>query len=315
MSITQADAVGGVSGSGNQTPDCFHAASLGLLVSRWATDIPDEVAADGFEQRAVCIQTRITDATVWTSGRQIWDGRLVPGAWRAHTPGETFRSVARQGYDLVFLIVPEIALESALLANGIVKSTGEFEIVNAGLRPSPFLLALGDELKNTLLAKAPSPALYIDNLCLTLLSHLVRRHSNLTNTPVLLRAKPRGGLAPWQVHRVCEYLGSNLAANAGLIELAALIGVSVVHLCRGFKASTGLPPHAWLVARRLESARELLGNHGLRDRGDRRAGRLRRTKPSRPDVSAGTRSQSDALSAGPTVMRSGSSENLRFCSR
>jgi AraC-like DNA-binding protein len=258
MSMTEPDAAGGVNGSINAAPNAFHEASLGLLVSRWATDVSDEVVADAFTQRAVCIQTRANDATVWTSGRQVWDGRLAPGAWRAHTPGETFRSVTRQGYDLVFLVVPETALAGALLANGIVKPTDELELVDAGSKPSRLLLALGAELKDTLLAEDPSPTLYVDSLCLSLLSHLIRKHSNLTDTPASARSQPRGGLAPWQVHRVCEYLQSDLTADAGLIELAALIDVSVEHLCRAFKVSTGLPPHAWLVARRLESASELL---------------------------------------------------------
>jgi AraC family transcriptional regulator len=76
-------------------------------------------------------------------------------------------------------------------------------------------------------------------------------------------APARGGLAPWQVRRVSEYLQADLAADSGLAELAMLVNLSTEHFARAFKVSTGLPPHAWLVAQRVERARELLAATSL----------------------------------------------------
>jgi AraC-like DNA-binding protein len=45
---------------------------------------------------------------------------------------------------------------------------------------------------------------------------------------------------------------------ATLRDLADLCGLSPHHLCRAFKAATGLPPHRWLIMRRMERARDLL---------------------------------------------------------
>jgi AraC family transcriptional regulator len=73
-----------------------------------------------------------------------------------------------------------------------------------------------------------------------------------------LAPTPKGALAPWQVARVTEYLQDHLADDVGLDELAALVGLSVYHFCRAFKVSTGLPPHRWRLARRMERAQELL---------------------------------------------------------
>jgi AraC family transcriptional regulator len=56
---------------------------------------------------------------------------------------------------------------------------------------------------------------------------------------------------------------SDLCADPGLAELAALVDLSAEHFCRAFKASTGLPPHAWFVAHRVERARELLDSTNL----------------------------------------------------
>jgi len=78
---------------------------------------------------------------------------------------------------------------------------------------------------------------------------------------LLMRQVPRApvnGLAPWQVRRVQDRLMADLAADIGLDELAQLVGLSTFHFCRAFRAATGLPPHRWRHARRMERARELL---------------------------------------------------------
>jgi AraC-like DNA-binding protein len=93
--------------------------------------------------------------------------------------------------------------------------------------------------------------------------HLLRRYSNLRETNFYNSEPKRGGLATWQVNRVSEYLQSDLAGDPSLAELASLLGISTEHFCRAFKVSTGLPPHAWLVARRVERARELLAATNL----------------------------------------------------
>lgn len=72
-----------------------------------------------------------------------------------------------------------------------------------------------------------------------------------------------GGLTPRQLKRVSDHLLDHLADDVSLTDLAALVGLSTYHLCRAFKASTGLPPHRWRLARRIERARELLENTEL----------------------------------------------------
>jgi AraC-like DNA-binding protein len=79
-----------------------------------------------------------------------------------------------------------------------------------------------------------------------------RRHGG---APDAASAAERG--APW-LGRVQEYLDAHFANDVGVNELAGLAGVSRVHLTRTFTAATGLAPHAYLNARRLRHARELL---------------------------------------------------------
>lgn len=68
----------------------------------------------------------------------------------------------------------------------------------------------------------------------------------------------RGGIAPRKLRMLMDYMYERLDQDISLSELAALADLSPYHCCRAFRQSTGLPPHAWLTARRIERAQELL---------------------------------------------------------
>src|SRR5258707_743433 len=50
----------------------------------------------------------------------------------------------------------------------------------------------------------------------------------------------------------------NLGGSPTLEQMAAVAHLSPYHFARQFKAATGLPPHQYVIARRVERARELL---------------------------------------------------------
>jgi AraC-like DNA-binding protein len=55
-----------------------------------------------------------------------------------------------------------------------------------------------------------------------------------------------------------DYLAEHYIRNIGLDELAAVAGVGKFRLIQLFRESTGLPPHALLIAHRVRHARRLL---------------------------------------------------------
>jgi AraC family transcriptional regulator len=57
---------------------------------------------------------------------------------------------------------------------------------------------------------------------------------------------------------VVEYIEEHLEAGPSLEQLAAVAHLSVYHFARQFKAATGLPPHQYVILRRVERARQLL---------------------------------------------------------
>ncbi|SMF53195.1 transcriptional regulator, AraC family [Azospirillum oryzae] len=69
---------------------------------------------------------------------------------------------------------------------------------------------------------------------------------------------PKAGLAAWQVRRVAAYIDAHLASSIRNRDLAAAAKLSCGYFCQAFKDSFGCPPHAYIVRRRVERAKELL---------------------------------------------------------
>ena len=61
-----------------------------------------------------------------------------------------------------------------------------------------------------------------------------------------------------RLRRVTDYIQENLQRELRLAELSALVHMSPYHFARLFKRSTGVPPHRFLVRRRIDEARALL---------------------------------------------------------
>ncbi len=94
--------------------------------------------------------------------------------------------------------------------------------------------------------------------------HVRPRISMLRNAPIAESLPPnRGGLSPARTHRICEYINSNLDQNISLEALAEMAGLSTHHFARAFKQTVGMPPHGYVLQRRIEHAQRMLRNTDL----------------------------------------------------
>jgi AraC-like DNA-binding protein len=84
---------------------------------------------------------------------------------------------------------------------------------------------------------------------------LLRAQARLERTQA---HKPVGRACDWRVRRVMERMETEIDADVGIRELASDVGLSPSHLSAVFVAAAGVPPHRWLLRRRVERARELL---------------------------------------------------------
>jgi AraC family transcriptional regulator len=93
-----------------------------------------------------------------------------------------------------------------------------------------------------------------ESLAHVLAVHLIRH--------VLAPRRPErgrdGALPRGRLRAVVEYIEEHLDAGLTLERLAAAARLSVYHFARQFRAATGLPPHQYVILRRVERAKQLL---------------------------------------------------------
>ena len=96
--------------------------------------------------------------------------------------------------------------------------------------------------------------LFTEGWTMQTLAHVARAANKQHPT----RAAYSSGLAPWQLSRAKEVLRADLANKASARRVAEACRLSVSHFSRAFKESTGISPYRWLLALRVETARNLL---------------------------------------------------------
>jgi AraC-like DNA-binding protein len=72
------------------------------------------------------------------------------------------------------------------------------------------------------------------------------------------RQRASGGLAPWQIRKVTNYVEAHLGRTIRNEDLAALARLNPSHFGRAFRNSFGEPPHEYLIRRRVERAQGLM---------------------------------------------------------
>ena len=68
----------------------------------------------------------------------------------------------------------------------------------------------------------------------------------------------RGGLAPVLRKRICEFIEEHIGEKISLDALSSVAGLSPNHFARAFQQSVGMPPHRYLLRRRLEHVEQML---------------------------------------------------------
>ncbi|MGB6094839.1 MAG: AraC family transcriptional regulator [Comamonas thiooxydans] len=96
---------------------------------------------------------------------------------------------------------------------------------------------------------------YLNALVTTFSIHILRNYSSLSNNIIKDNG---GGLSPTKWKVVEDYIAHNLSSNITLEKLSSLARLSPSHFSRAFKESTGLPPHQYIMQKRLTIAKSLL---------------------------------------------------------
>jgi AraC family transcriptional regulator len=101
-------------------------------------------------------------------------------------------------------------------------------------------------------------SLMVESLANVLAVHLIRHTAGAQKLP----ASVDGVLPRRKLRTVIEYIMENLEGSPTLEQMAAVVHLSPYHFARQFKAATGLPPHQYVITRRVERAQHLLRANG-----------------------------------------------------
>ena len=116
------------------------------------------------------------------------------------------------------------------------------------------VLALAEDAR----AGLPSGPEYGECLGAALVAQLARKSPGAGDR--LARSK---GLAPRTLRTILDSIEANLESHLSMNHLAGLAGMSLDGFIRLFKKSTGVPPHRYVLRKRVERAQALLGNPAL----------------------------------------------------
>lgn len=223
----------------------------GIVVEHYRANCVDYEVCSAAALVTIHLGTPVT--MVQTRCRKADSRRITKGDVTVTPPGKSKRWQYRGRADFVALW-----LAPALLGN-IATAAGEihperFKLVdNFGTR-DPQIERLGLSLLCELECDGFGGRLYAESLADALAVHLLRRYS----TAVAAVRSAVTTLPSFKLRRATEYMNDNLGRNVALSEIAGALAMSPYHFARSFKQSTGIAPHQYLIARRIECAKSLL---------------------------------------------------------
>jgi AraC family transcriptional regulator len=98
---------------------------------------------------------------------------------------------------------------------------------------------------------------YVDTLC-ELVSFELKRVLS-----VEVPALKQGGLTARQVRLVTDHMDAHLLEKVTVADLASLVGLTRFHFIRAFKETVGLPPHQFMIRKRIDRAKDILSQSSL----------------------------------------------------
>jgi AraC family transcriptional regulator len=188
----------------------------------------------------------------WEDGRLISECDVRAGQTCIHDLKRDPVALLDKPHHHLFFYLPRAALD--LIADDADASRiGDLDHQPVGFEDNP-ISGLGRVLLPALSHPDQVNQLFVDHLLLAVGIHIAQTYGGMRP----LSPPVRGGLAAWQVRRATEILSANLDGRVPLKELARECRLSVSHFSRAFRRSMGVAPHSWLLARRVEVAKEKL---------------------------------------------------------
>jgi len=166
----------------------------------------------------------------------------VKATWQASGPSRA-----------IVLLIPD-AFVSRVISEHWEADPRNVEIVPQFLAHDPVIQGVATRLALEAQSGSPSERLYAESACEFLAHHMIHSYSTLSAPP----RRASGGLPGRRLKLILDYIEGNLAQPIALRQLGELAGISIRHFERAFRQAIGVPPHAYVVRKRVARAQNLL---------------------------------------------------------
>jgi AraC family transcriptional regulator len=213
---------------------------------RQSTDVPRE--------QSFSFQVPLTPFPwlAWFAGRQQSVSPAIPGNAYLFDLSDNPTVGLDTPFNTVRLNISQSALDALAHDRGL-RRVGGLRAPSLGY-PDPVMHGLAQTLVAAMEQAGEATSLFADYIALAFHAHVLRTYGNVAVGPL----STRGGLAPWQFRRACDFIAANLDGDPSIADIAAECGLSSSYFAKAFKQATGAPPHAWLSMKRIERAKQLL---------------------------------------------------------
>jgi AraC family transcriptional regulator len=190
---------------------------------------------------------------LWLDGKSMPTKPLAAGEIVFHDLRRSPAFYLRSPLDSLHVYLPRKTLDA--IADDAYSPRIEDLRFTPGIGVSDQILAgLGRVLLPAFYQPEQACRLFVDHVTLAIGVHVARTYGGMKKSGQI---EP-GGLAPWQERRAKELLSANLDGELSIAAIARECDLSYAHFSRAFRKSTGLPPHRWLLQRRIDTAKALL---------------------------------------------------------
>jgi AraC family transcriptional regulator len=125
--------------------------------------------------------------------------------------------------------------------------------------PDPALHHLATAMLPALERPDEANELFVDHVARAFHAHIARVYGGSSRE----LSRTRQTLTSVQARLATDMIADRLDGKVSVQELASECNLSVSHFSRGFVQTFGMPPHRWLLVRRVEYAKELIQTGGI----------------------------------------------------
>jgi AraC family transcriptional regulator len=226
----------------------------GLIVEHQVQPSGEGEASGGLTHHSLIFELGNVTRQVSRIGEWEYDGPLLQGELLL-IPAEVplFGACETTDEVLAFTIDPIFLRQVALETN--CPDPDRVELLSVVKTRDPQIESIVLSIQDEMQQATWGSRLYLDSLATILVIHLVR---NYTSYPPKLQ-EHKGGLAKFKLRRVLEYINTHLEQDIELADLAEVADMSQCYFASLFKQAMGISPWQYVMQRRVERAKDLLG--------------------------------------------------------